>query len=164
MPPVTFSARYLPLRSSKDNVYVTGEPSFRQFPSVMEVAWQKMSSPPESGLMNPKPREFQRKATPFWVPSVLAPPSRPLERERERERERRRSRERERERERRGGERDPERGGERFAAGEGDRSDILKERKEEKKCVKSYQATQNANQRIWPTPAAQQEARCAVAT
>ena len=33
-------------------------------PSEMEEKWQKRSSPPWSGVMKPKPRGFQRPATP----------------------------------------------------------------------------------------------------
>merc|ERR1719473_624863 len=111
MPPVTFSARYLPLRSSYSLSNSTRSPSRSALPSLMPEKWQKTSSPPLSGLMNPKPRSFHRPAMPFSRPPPPPPrPPRSSYRSRERSRSSRLPRERERERERPpslGGERPP---------------------------------------------------------
>jgi len=48
-------------------------PSRRISPSVMLEKWQKTSSPPSAGLMNPNPRSFQRAAVPRTLPPVGGP-------------------------------------------------------------------------------------------
>ena len=79
-PPVTSSARSFCLRSSYDLRYDTFEPSIRHRPSWMPEKWQKRSSPPSSGLMNPKPFSFQRSAMPVKRSPSPPPPPRGGER------------------------------------------------------------------------------------
>ena len=43
----------------------------------MTLTWQKMSSPPSNGLMKPKPRGFQRQASPFLRAPASPPPPPP---------------------------------------------------------------------------------------
>jgi hypothetical protein len=45
--------------------YSTMSPSLSTLPSVMELMWQKTSSPPSVGLMNPNPRGFHLAASPL---------------------------------------------------------------------------------------------------
>ena len=51
----------------------------------MTLTWQKMSSPPSNGLMKPKPRGFQRQASPFLRAPASPPPPPPRPRLRLRE-------------------------------------------------------------------------------
>ena len=75
-PPRTSTARCLPLASSSCLTKWTAAPSTSVLPSLICEKWQKRSSPPSSGPINPKPlSSFHRFATPAIMPSGGATPA-----------------------------------------------------------------------------------------
>merc|ERR1719272_1023606 len=77
MPPVTCSAKSLPL-PSLPLLYVTGSPSRSALPSSIDEAGHRILALPSKGSMRPDPSlGFQLSAVPPSLPSGLAPPPKP---------------------------------------------------------------------------------------